>query len=420
MNEPIELQELTSGGVTSAAGFKAGGIHSGFRRDPKRFDLALIEADDVCCAAGTFTQNAFCAAPVIVSRHHLNDRGSGKVRAVVINSGIANAATGEKGLTAAQRTTSIAADIIGCTDDEVLVASTGVIGKFLPLDPFEEGLPALHSSISSSEQGGHDAAHAIMTTDTFAKEYAVSWTSHDPAYEGTTFTVGGMVKGSGMIMPNMATMIAVLTTDAPLSECAAHRALSASVAQSFNRVTVDSDTSTNDTCILLASGAAAPKASSIDVSGCAFDECMAAIKRVCIHLARCIARDGEGSTKLITVTVNGAADDVDANRAARAIANSPLVKTAVFGHDANWGRIAAALGKSGASFDQGNVSIDMMGIPVCRNGLAVAFDEDKALKQFEEPEITIDADLGAGSSSTTMWTCDLSHDYIRINGDYRS
>lgn len=418
-----ELKVIEGGGVASAQGFTAAGIHAGFRKDPNRLDTALVEADELCPAAGVFTQNVFCAAPVQVSKKHLGADAAGVARAVVINSGIANAATGDKGLEAAEETAQIAADVIGCDAQDVLVASTGVIGQFLPLDPFRSALPELHASLS--KEGMHDAARAIMTTDTVSKECAVSFVSACAPFVGKTFTVGGMVKGSGMIMPNMATMIAVITTDAPLTPHALKQALKQAADKSFNRVTVDSDTSTNDTCLLFASGKAAAGGgfaanASITPDSPAFAEFCEALNCVAQNLARKIAGDGEGSTKLVTVNVRGAATDEDADLAARAVANSPLVKTAVAGHDANWGRIAAALGKSGAKFEQLQTDIDIMGLPVCRGGLSVAFDEDEALKRFEDPEIVLDVDLHAGPAQTTIWTCDLTHDYIAINADYRS
>ena len=258
-----------------------------------------------------------------------------------------------------------------------------------------------------------------MTTDTFPKEYAVTYESEAEGFSGMRVTIGGMAKGSGMIMPNMATMISVLTTDAPLAPEDAYRALRKAVSASFNKVTVDSDTSTNDSCYLLASGKAVG-APTEPIEGAAFDEFTRALTHVCSTLARDLASDGEGATRLITVQVTGAADDADADTAARAVANSPLVKTAVFGHDANWGRIAMAIGKSGAAFRQEDVSIDIMGLAVCRKGLTVDFDEDEALRRFENPEIVLSVDLGAGEGSATMWTCDLTHDYVTINGDYRT
>ena len=407
------------GGVTAARGFRASGVHAGFRKDPERFDLALVAADEPCACAAVFTQNVFCSAPVTVSREHLEGVGYGTARAVVVNSGNANAATGEPGLEAARETAVIAGDAVGCPASEVLVASTGVIGVHLPMAPFGTGLPAATAALSA--EGGADAARAIMTTDTYPKEAAVSFSGDGIGYDGCTFTVGGMAKGSGMIMPNMATMISVITTDAPVAAPALHAALVRAVNRSFNKVTVDSDTSTNDSCLLLASGEAAPAGSaSFDPDGAAFARFEAVLVAVCETLARLMAADGEGASRLVIVKVTGAANDADADLAARAVANSPLVKTAICGHDANWGRIAMAIGKSGAAFRQENAAIDIMGLPVCRGGLTVAFDEDEALRRFEQPEIAIDIDLGAGDAETTVWTCDFTHEYITINGDYRS
>ena len=292
-----------------------------------------------------------------------------------------------------------------------------LIGQLLNTAPFETAVPKLHKTMTC--ETGSDAASAIMTTDTYSKERAIRYVSQDPTLGGATITLGGMAKGSGMIMPNMATMIAVITTDAPLSPEVLHSALVHSVNQSFNKVTVDSDTSTNDTCFLLASGKAAPDAR-IAEGSLAYEEFQTALDALTQMLAREMARDGEGATKLVTVKITGAANDEEADLAARTVANSPLVKTAIFGHDANWGRIAGALGRSGAHFEQQNVSIDIMGIPVCRDGLTVEFSEEEALKRFEESEIVLEADLGAGTSSTTIWTCDFSYDYVRINGDYRT
>ena len=393
-DQPIAATHPAQGGVTAARGFRASGVHAGFRKDPERLDLALVVADEPCACAAVFTKNVFCSAPVIVSRAQLGADQPGEPAY-----GTARA--------------------VGCPASEVLVASTGVIGVQLPLAPFGIGLPAAASLLSVG--GGADAARAIMTTDTRPKEAAVTFSGDGIGYDGCTFTVGGMSKGSGMIMPNMATMIAVLTTDAPVSAPALHRALVHAVNRSFNKVTVDSDTSTNDSCFLFASGAAAPAgAGAFDPDGPAFARFQAALVEVCETLARMMAADGEGATRLVTVHVTGAANDADADLAARAVANSPLVKTAVCGRDANWGRIAAAIGKSGAVFRQEDASIDIMGLPVCRGGLAQAFDEDEALRRFEQPEIVIDVDFGAGEARTTVWTCDFTHEYITINGDYRS
>ena len=408
------------GGVTAAAGFKAAGIHAGFRKNPERLDYALVVPDKPCPGAGVFTTNRFCAAPVQVSRANLSgaDKGYGIIAGVSVNSGNANAATGETGLACARETCSIASQVIGCEPQQILVASTGVIGQILPIDTFETAIPAAYEALSA--HGGADAARAIMTTDTHSKEYAVSYVSEAAGHAGNVYTVGGMCKGSGMIMPNMATMIAVITTDAPVEPAALHALLLSTVKQTFNKVTVDSDTSTNDTCIMLASGAAAADAEPIVEGSDAFDELAFTVHEVCESLARNIAADGEGASKLVTVNVTGAANDEEADIAARAVANSPLVKTCIAGHDCNWGRVAMALGKCGVKFNQEDVSIDMMGMPVCRDGLTVPFDEDEALRRFEAPEIVISCDLSAGEHTTTVWTCDLTHDYVTINGDYRT
>lgn len=412
------IEPLENGGVSSALGFQAAGIHAGFRPDPERLDFGLVAADYPCAAAAVFTQNVFCAAPVTVSRRHLDEVSYGIARAVAINSGNANAATGDVGLKTAEQSAAIVADALGCASNEVLVASTGVIGQHLDLAPFKEGTPEAVKSLS--REGGADAARAIMTTDTHSKQVAFTFSGDAIGFPGCTFTVGGMSKGAGMIMPNMATMIAVITTDAPVRADVLHEVLLSAVGRSFNKITVDSDTSTNDSCFAFASGAAAPTGAYFERGSAALALFERAFMCVCCDLAREMAADGEGATRLVTVRVAGAASESDADAAARTIANSPLVKTAVFGHDANWGRIAGALGRSGASFNQEDVSIDIMGLPVCRQGLTVPFDEEEALRRFERPEIDIDVDLGAGDFSTMMWTCDFSYEYVRINGDYRT
>ncbi|MCD8316735.1 MAG: bifunctional glutamate N-acetyltransferase/amino-acid acetyltransferase ArgJ, partial [Eggerthellaceae bacterium] len=391
--------------------------------EKERLDMALVVAEEPAQAAAVFTKNTFCAAPVRVSRAHLSKTGApgegwGIARAIVINSGNANACTGEPGLANAESSAKTVAEAIGCPEDEVLVASTGLIGVQLDTGPFSEGVPKAISELSP--EGGELAARAMMTSDNHPKQCAVSFSGDGIGYPGCTFTVGGMVKGAGMIMPNMATMIAVITTDAPVMGPDLHYALTRAANESFNRISVDSDTSTNDTAFLLSSGKAAQGMPSFTADSPAFEMFEHALASVCENLARQIAMDGEGSTRLITVNVRGAKTDEQAQVAARAVANSPLVKTAVFGHDANWGRIAAALGKSGAQFDAGEVDIDIMGIPVCKKGLTVPFDEDEALARFESREIVIDVDLGAGEGSCTIWGCDLTYEYVRINGEYRS
>ena len=417
-DKDLAFDVVEGGGVTSALGFRAGGIHAGFRKNPGRLDMALVEADELCPAAATFTQNVFCAAPVTVSKEHLGGQNYGLAKAVIVNSGCANAATGSVGIADAERTCQIVADVVGCCANEVLVASTGVIGQLLNTVPFETAVPKLHKTMT--RETGSDAASAIMTTDTYSKERAIRYVSQDPALGGATITLGGMAKGSGMIMPNMATMIAVITTDAPLAPEVLHSALVHSVNQSFNKVTVDSDTSTNDSCFLFSNGGATSSTVPFHPGSPALARFEQALEAVCQNLARQMAADGEGATRLITVTVRGAATADDADAAARTVANSPLVKTAVYGHDANWGRVAAALGRSGARFNQEDVDIDILGLPVCRAGLVVDFDEEEALRRFEEPEVAIEVDLHAGEESATMWTCDFSHEYVTINGDYRS
>ena len=394
------------GGICAVPGFKAAGVYAGLRKRPGSVDVALVDAGEVVTAAGVFTQNIFCAAPVTVDREHIAD---GHARAIIVNSAIANAATGEPGLANARKTAQAVAAGLGCEPADVLVCSTGVIGVQLDMDKLLGAVPDAIEALS--EEGGAAAARAIMTTDTVSKECAFTY-----GFGGRTYTIGGMCKGSGMIMPDMATMIAVLTTDAPVAPKAAYVALKRAADISFNKVTVDSDTSTNDTCLLLSKGAG----EQFDEGSEAFEAFCAALSHVCECLARMIAADGEGATKLVTVTVTGAASDEDADLCARAIANSPLVKCAVAGHDANWGRIAGAAGRSGATFRQEDVDIDIVGIPVMRKGLPVPFDEDAARAGFEPAEVELAIDLGAGECSTRMWTCDFTHGYISINADYRS
>ena len=406
--------EAVPGGVLAARGFTAAGVHAGFRRNPERRDLALVVADGgPVAAAGVFTQNVFCAAPVTVDREHLGATG-GRARAVILNSAVANAATGEPGIANARTTAERLADRLGCAAEEVLVASTGVIGVQLPMDVMKPGIDAVFADLAADAEHAQAASQAIMTTDTKPKTAAVRYVDAS----GATYAVGGMCKGSGMISPNMATMLAVLITDAPVEPAALQQALRAAASASFNRVTVDGDTSTNDSCFLLASGAAGGP--QVEAGTARFDAFLAALSYVCDDLARQIAADGEGATRLVRVVVTGAASAADAELAARTVATSPLVKTAIAGHDCNWGRVAAALGRSGARFEQSDVSIDILGLPVLRAGLPVPFDEDEALRRFEQPRVDVVCDLGAGEASYAMWTCDLTHGYVSINADYRS
>lgn len=395
------------GGVTAPAGFVAAGVSAGLKRSG-RLDVCVLSVDAPRPAAAVFTKSATAAPPVLVSREHIAD---GLLRAVVVNAGNANACTGAPGMIDAREMAAHTARALGCLPTEVAVCSTGVIGVPLPLDHVTAGIDAAVAALDASAGGA--AAEAIMTTDTFPKQLALT-----VAAEGRTFTVGGMAKGSGMIQPDMATMLAFITTDAPLTPMGCDTALRVAVDGSFNRITVDSDTSTNDTCVLMASGAegGAP----IEPGSTAYLAVSAAIAEVATSLAKMVARDGEGATRLITVIVRGAASDSDAVLAAFAIANSPLVKCAMFGEDANWGRIAMAIGKSGAQLDPEAFEIMLAGIVMCAQGTATGFDEGEAARALAAPEIDVVVDLHVGEAEATVWTCDFSYDYIRINGDYRS
>ena len=395
------------GGVVAARGFLASGVVAGVKSRGKR-DLALIATTEPVPAAAVFTTSLVAAAPVVVSRRHI---AGGTARAVVINAGNANACTGAQGERDAHAMTVAVAGALECLPEHVIVSSTGVIGVPLPVTLIVAAIPQAVAELSDAS--GHHSAEAVMTTDTFLKETAVTFD-----VGGRRFTVGGMAKGSGMIAPNMATMLAVLTTDAPLTSEACDAALRTAVATTFNRVTVDSDTSTNDMAVLMASGEAGGEP--IGVGDPGYASVAGAVHAVARALARMIARDGEGATKLITVNVAGAASETDAELAAFSIANSPLVKTAVFGHDANWGRVAMAIGKSGAQVDPRAFDITFAGIEVCRAGSAVPFGEAEALAALSEVDVEIAVDLHVGSGAATVWTCDLTYDYVRINGEYRS
>ena len=395
------------GGVVAPLGFLASGVSAGLKPDGRR-DLALVAAETSVPAAAVFTTNKVVAAPVLISRRHIS---AGRARAVVINAGNANACTGPQGEADAIAMADAVAAGLGCNPHEVVVSSTGVIGVPLPVGKIVSAMPEAVAALD--RRGGDAAAAAIMTTDTVAKQTAVTLEAG-----GRRVSVGGMAKGSGMIAPKMATMLAVLTTDAPLTSEACDVALRSAVDVTFNRITVDSDTSTNDMCLLLASGAVGGEP--ISPSDPAFADVAAAVLTVARELARMVVRDGEGATKLIAVTVIGAASDVDADVAAFAIANSPLVKTAIFGGDANWGRVAAAAGRSGCALDPASLDIRFAGIEVCTGGIAVAFDEDAAAEALAQPDIDVEVDLHLGSGTATVWTCDLTYEYVRINGEYRS
>lgn len=396
------------GGITAVPGLKATGVHAGLKPDNEK-DVALIAADIPAVAAGVFTKNRVCAPVVLVCRENISD---GRAQAIVVNSKNANACTGEVGMENARQMASLVGESLGIDPSLVLVASTGVIGQQLPMDKISHGIRLAAPALEPD--GGHDAALAIMTTDTIPKEIAVEF-----EVGGKTARIGGMTKGAGMIAPNLATMLAFLATDVNIASEPLQQALRESAAKSFNRMTIDTDSSTNDTVLIMATGTAGnPEIS--HTTGDAYEAFREGLDFACIELAKKIARDGEGATKLVEVVVNGAKDEVEGEMAARAIAESPLVKTAVFGTDANWGRIMMAAGKSGAEFDPYQVNVWLSGYQLVKDGMDAGFDEDKATELFSEDTVTITVDLNAGDASVTMWTCDYSHDYISINADYRT
>ena len=396
------------GGITAPLGFASAALHCGIKAQADALDLSILAADAPAAAAGIFTTNLAVAAPVIVSRQHLGRTG-GTARAVVVNSGCANACTGEAGLENAREMTRAAADALGCAPEQVLVASTGVIGVGLPMDRV---VPGIRRAAAARARGAGDAmARAIMTTDPFPKEHAVAVDS-----EAGRFTVGGTAKGSGMIEPHMATMLGFLTTDAAVPAPLLRRALRASARDTFNAITVDGECSTNDSLFALASGA----------SGAAIDESsypalLEAFRAVSRELALGIVRGGEGATKLVAVTVRGARSEEDARRVARTIANSPLVKTAVHGADPNWGRIVAAAGRSGVMFDLDRTTVRVGGVLLFENGRPHDEAAPAAETHLKGREIAIDVHVGSGARfAATIWTCDLSAEYVRINGEYRT
>jgi glutamate N-acetyltransferase/amino-acid N-acetyltransferase len=394
------------GGVTAPAGFRAAGVACGIKA--KGLDLALLAGDSPASAAGVFTTNLAQAAPVVVSREQLA-RSGGRAAAVVVNSGCANACTGDDGVAHARDMVQRTADALGCDPRHVLVASTGVIGVKLPMDKVRQGIAAAKAALSTS--GGAAAARAIMTTDPFPKEAAI-----EARAAGGTFRAGGMAKGSGMIEPLMATMLGFVTTDALVDPPLLQRAIKSVVDETFNAITVDGECSTNDCVLALASGA----------SGVRLDEgdyalLVDALRRVCEPLAVAIVRGGEGATKLITVNVVGAASNEDARRAARAIANSPLVKTAVHGGDPNWGRLIAVAGRSGAGFSLGRAAVRIGDVELFSDGAPHDERADRAATYLQGPEISLEVDLGTGGGGRSrMWTCDLSAEYVRINAEYRT
>ena len=403
-----------AGGVCAAKGFRAAGIHVGVKtHNVNKKDVALIVSDAMCAAAGVFTTNVVKAAPVLVSKAHLEN---GTARAIVCNSGNANACA-PQGEENALRMCTAAAKAIGCDSGDVLVASTGVIGQTLKVDVIEEGIPRLCGLLEASEAASDAAAHAIMTTDTVKKEVAV-----ETSVGGKTVTLGGIAKGSGMIHPNMGTMLCFLTTDCAISPEMLHGALLEAAQVTFNRISVDGDTSTNDTCIILANGLAG-NAEITEKNG-DYDAFLEALKALCTKLARMMAKDGEGARHLITCTVRGAASEKSAETIAKSVISSTLTKAAIFGCDANWGRVLCAMGYSGETFDPDKVDVHFASaagdIAVCEQGRGLPFDEDLAKKILSEDEVEINIQMGEGAGACTCWGCDITYDYIKINGDYRT
>ncbi|GAB4454213.1 MAG: bifunctional glutamate N-acetyltransferase/amino-acid acetyltransferase ArgJ [Armatimonadaceae bacterium] len=401
-----------SGGVVAARGFVVAGVRCGIKR--KRRDVALIVCSEGdATAAGVGTTNVVCAPSVTRNREVLRESG-GRIRAIVVNAGNANVGNGTQGERDNEAMAAIAAEAIGSTADRVLTASTGIIGHPLPMEILQQGIESAAGQVESTEESAGYAAEAILTTDIFAKEYAVEF------YIGETVVrVGGMAKGSGMIAPNMATMLAFVTTDAAVTPLVLDTLLRRAVDVSFNCVTVDSDTSTSDQCLVLASGAAGnPEiADSNSPEALLLQEALTA---VCIHLAKEVARDGEGATKLVTVQVTGGADFDAAKRVAKSIAESPLVKTALFGNDPNWGRLLMAAGKAGVSFDPNKTTASLAGTVVYRNGQPTQFDAAALSEAMKVKELEIHVDLGAGDAQATVYTCDFSYDYVKINAEYHT
>ena len=403
--------EFIDGGVTAAKGFTAAGIHCGIRKNKDKKDLALILSDRPAAAAGVYTRNLVQGAPIAVTREHLKN---GTARAVICNSGIANTCAAD-GIDTANAMCRLAAQATGVSEEDVIVASTGVIGPSIDLAPSAAAMPTLAKALSV--EGHAVAAEAIMTTDTVKKEFAVRF-----ELDGVPCALGGIAKGSGMIAPNMATMLSFLTTDAAIDPPLLQRALSDAAADTFNMMTVDGDTSTNDTLVLLANGAAGN--ARVTGDGPAYDAFYEALLALCTALCRALAADGEGATKLLECRVTGAKTVGDARKAAKAVVGSALFKAAMFGADANWGRALCAIGYAGADIDVHGVEVVFRSaageVTVCRNGAGIPFSEEMAKTVLSEKEIVVDIRLSDGAAAATAWGCDLSYDYVRINGDYRS
>ncbi len=403
--------KIISGGVCAAKGFKANGVHCGIRKNRQKRDLSLIFSEVPASAAAVYTKNLVKGAPLKITKEHLSN---GIAQAVICNSGNANTcnANGEE---IANETCYIVADALGIEKNDVVVASTGVIGQPLDITPIKNGMSELAGGLSAD--GAAFAAEGIMTTDTVKKEVAVSFT-----VGGKECKIGGMAKGSGMIHPNMATMLVFITSDVSISPEMLKEALTGDIGRTFNMISIDGDTSTNDMVCVLANGMAGN--AKITEKGKDFDEFMRALNTVTVHLCRMIAADGEGATKLLECRVSGAADEATAKTVAKSVVCSALTKAAMFGADANWGRVLCAIGYSGADVDVNRIDVSFLSaagkIEVCKDGAGVEFSEEKAKKILLESEIDILVNLNSGDYTATAWGCDLTYDYVKINGDYRT
>ncbi len=397
---------LIDGGVTAASGFRAGNTACGIKSDAGLPDLAMLVADGPCAAAGTFTTSKTASHTVLLDREHLATSG-GHAQAVVVNSGNANCSNGEQGMRDARRMAELTAQKLGIDPTLVMVSSTGIIGRPLPMEKVEKGI----AQVAVKPDGGPDFAQGIITTDTRTKTIAVEFT-----VEGKTVRLGGSTKGAGMIYPNMATMLCYLTTDAAAEPAFLQKLLSAAVDDSFNMVCVDGDMSTNDTVLLFASGVAGNAPLNASSPDAALFE--AALRHVTRYLAREIPRDGEGASRFQTVTVRHAPTRDDARKAARAITNSPIWQCAIAGSDPNWGRVIAALGKSGANLEHNKLDIALGGITVVSQGVATDYDQEAAQQAMGADEVAVDVDLHLGEASAMAWGCDLTHGYIEENAEY--
>ena len=403
--------KLISGGVCAAKGFKASGIHCGIRANRTKRDIALIFSEKNAACAAVYTTNLVKGAPLVVTKENISD---GYAQAVICNSGNANTCN-SNGIEIAKEMCSLLAKGLSIDPTDVVVASTGVIGQKLSIEPIKAGIPDLVAQLS--KDGNENAAEGIMTTDTFKKEIAVSFT-----IDGKECKIGGMAKGSGMIHPNMATMLVFITTDVAISPEMLQKALSSDIANTFNMVSVDGDTSTNDMVTVLANGMAGN--TPITAEGESFETFMKALNTITVGLCRMIAGDGEGATKLLECIVSGASDKATAKTVAKSIICSSLLKAAMFGADANWGRVLCAIGYSKADVDAHKIDVAFKSckgtIAVCKNGAGIDFSEEKAKEILLEKEIEILIDLNSGNENATAWGCDLTYDYVKINGDYRT